>query len=137
MGIDSERGHEPSWQTLAGNGVTLGLPAGGTGQLRVVWAAGGGDIAYVVDSHSQGNRNAALIAAAPQLASLVRVIANAGAEAVANGSVTAELEDAILACIVASRRLDTAMARETATDAQPEKCRIGTVAVTSRMWLAW
>ena len=71
--------------------------------------------------HDQGNRNAALIAAAPQLASLVRDIANAGAEAAATGLVTAELEDAILECIVASRRLDTAMARE--TDVPPEKCR--------------
>ena len=74
--------------------------------------------------HGQGDRNAALIAAAPQLASLVRDIANAGAEAVANGRVTVGLEDAILACIVASRRLDTARARETAMDVPPEKCRM-------------
>lgn len=61
------RGHAMDWRTRAGNCFTIGLPTGGTDVLRQVWQHGGQAVALVVNTHGQGDRNAALIAAAPQL----------------------------------------------------------------------
>ena len=57
-----------TWQTVKDNGISLQFPMGGTESLRVVFDPNGFDIAYVVpDQRDQGNSNAAMIAAAPDL----------------------------------------------------------------------
>jgi hypothetical protein len=56
-----------SWKTVRGNGIELGSPTGGTMDCRVVWDPRGTDVAYVVNVDGEGDSNAALIAAAPDL----------------------------------------------------------------------
>jgi hypothetical protein len=57
-----------AWKTAKDNGIDLVFPGGGTDSLRVVFDPKGIDIAYVVPTSSDnGNGNAALIAAAPDL----------------------------------------------------------------------
>lgn len=62
------------WETVKDNGISLGFPAGGTDTLRVVFDTKGADIAYVVDDRGLGNRNASLIAAAPDLFKACRLL---------------------------------------------------------------
>lgn len=56
-----------AWETVKDNGISLGFPTGGTDTLRVVFDPGGCDVAYVVDDRGNGNGNASLIAAAPDM----------------------------------------------------------------------
>jgi hypothetical protein len=57
-----------SWKTFKDNGIAIQFPGGGGESLRVVFEPGGTDIAYVIpNAQDNGNGNAALIAAAPDL----------------------------------------------------------------------
>jgi hypothetical protein len=57
-----------AWKTVQNNGVSLVFPTGGSDSLRVVFDTEGGDVAYVVPtSDDNGDKNAAVIAAAPSL----------------------------------------------------------------------
>jgi hypothetical protein len=56
------------WKTAKDNDIELRFPAGGVDSLRIVWQQGGSDVCYVVPCDgNNGNSNAKLIAAAPEL----------------------------------------------------------------------
>jgi hypothetical protein len=72
--------HRRTWQTLRDNYVEkwmvkAGLKGKPSETYRVVWEERSGDVAYVVPSDDDnGNRNAALIAAAPSLLAAVEAL---------------------------------------------------------------
>jgi hypothetical protein len=70
-----------AWKTVKDNHIELQLPTGGVESLRVVWKEGGSDVCYVVSCDgNNGNSNARLIAAAPDLWNACRLMWDAVAE---------------------------------------------------------
>ena len=70
-----------AWKTVKDNHMELRLPTGGVDSFRIVWEEGGFDVCYVVPCDgSNGNANARLIAAAPDLWNACRLMWDAVAE---------------------------------------------------------
>lgn len=70
------------WKTARNNGISLISPSLGRMDLRIVWDEKGSDIAYIVPicDRDNGNSNARLIAAAPDLWNACRLMWDAVAE---------------------------------------------------------
>lgn len=90
------------WTTVQDNHIALQFPCGGTDSLRVVFDPAGGDIAYVLsDCRDNGNSNALLIAAAPDLfAACMRML-----DAVFNAQQSELPDEILMAAFVCQRAL--------------------------------
>lgn len=97
-----------SWKTVKDNGIALVFPTGGTDSLRVVFDDRGTDVAYVVsNSHDNGNANAALIAATPQLLCACKRVLDAVV-----GAVMEVPDDVLLAALDCRRAVACAVSGE-------------------------
>lgn len=70
-----------AWKTVKDNNMELRLPTGGADSFRIVCEEDGSDVCYVVPCDgSNGNSNARLIAAAPDLWTACRLMWDAVAD---------------------------------------------------------
>jgi hypothetical protein len=105
-----------SWKTVPNNGISLQFPGGGTDSLRVVFDPFGHDIAYVVPSGpDDGNGNASLIAAAPDLLAACKRIWDAVVDA------RYELPDELLLAAFDCRRATVRAVSGNQCSANPEE----------------